>query len=81
MSPMGVRLVLQLPTGDLRHVHVVAATDDRGAIAAFADRLLYLASEVVDAAPDAFSRELAYLEKQQLEARLHYALREDGDEA
>ena len=76
---MGARLVLQLPSADLRQAHIVAATDDSEAIAAFADRLLSLAGEVVDAASDPFFRELAYLEKQQLEARLHYALRDDGD--
>ena len=73
---MDVRLVLQVPSADLRQAHIVAATDDSEAIAAFASRLLLLADEVADAATDAFSRELAYLEREQLQARLHHALRQ-----
>jgi len=75
---MSVRLVLQLPTADLRRARIVAATDDRHAIRAFAQRMLQLAEEAVDAAPDPFARELAHLEREQVRARLEYALREEG---
>ena len=76
---MGVRLVLQLPSADLRQAHIVAATDDNVAIDAFANRLLSLADDAIDSAPDVFSRELACLERQQLITRLHYAIREGGE--
>ena len=80
---MVCRLILELPTADLRRVRIVAATDDQQAMRAFSRRILELAEEAVDAAPDAFARELAYLEKDQLQARLQYALRffeEDSDD-
>ena len=76
---MATRLVLQLPTADLRRARIVAATDDPQAVCAFARRMVELAEEAVDGAPDAFMRELAYLEKEQLQARLQYALRLDGE--
>ena len=73
------RLVLQLPTPDLRTARIVAGTDDQQAIRTFGHRMLELAERAVDAAPDAFARELAYLEREQLRARLEYTLRL-GDE-
>ena len=76
---MVCRLVLQLPTPDLRRARIVAATDDREAIRSFARHMEALAQEAVDAAPDVFTRELAYLEKEQLQARLEYALRFDAE--
>ena len=76
---MTCRLVLQLPTADLRRAHVVAATDDSAAMSAFARRLLELADEAAEAASDPFARELAYLEREQLSARLQYALAMDGE--
>ena len=75
---VALRLVLQLPAADLRSVRLVSATDDQEAISAFAERQLLLAHESIDAAADPFSRELAYLEMEQLRARLKYALSLDG---
>jgi hypothetical protein len=41
--------------------------------------MLQLAQGAIDTAPDAFTRELAHLEREQLRARLHYALGRDGE--
>ena len=78
---MRCRLVLQLPTADLRRAQIVAATDDPKAIQAFADSMTELAQQTIDQAPDPFLRELAYIEKRQLQARLRYALHPNGDES
>lgn len=74
-SVMACRLVLQLPTSDLRRARVVAATDDPAAIREFVHRLLENADLGINKAPDPYSRELALIERDQLQARLDYALR------
>lgn len=75
---MGARLVLQVPTADLRHSQAVAATDDQATLAAFAERMLAMANQRIGKAGDVFERELAILQRDQLRARLDYVLGDPG---
>ena len=67
---MGARLVLQVPSADLRRARAVAATDDPDAMKAFAEHMMEIAERKIDEADNVFDHELAILERDQLRARL-----------
>ena len=71
-------LVLQLPTPDLRHGHVITASTSPNLLRQFRVEVLADQEERVDAAEDVFEREFQRIRLEQLKVQLAWAM---GDEA
>ena len=71
-------LTLQIPSPDWRRGHVLVASSDRLLIREFCRKILEMRESDLDGlSGDAFERELARINLDQLRARLTWILRED----
>ena len=70
-------LVLQLPTPDLRHGHVITASTNPALVRQFCAAVLADQEELVEHADDIFQREFQRIRLEQLKAQLVWAT--DGD--
>ena len=71
-------LVLQLPTPDLRHGHVITASTNLDLIRQFCAIALADQEERVQAAEDVFEREFQHIRLEQLRAQLAWAMGDLG---
>lgn len=69
-------LVLQLPTPDLRHGHVITASTNPDLVRQFCSAVIADQEERVDEADDVFQREFQRIRLDQLRVQLDWALGE-----